>query len=193
VKTILLVDDYILNYYHDVCIVIIIVFIMFMIDPFITSILNVQDAYASLICVHYSNDITVAGIRNCELLLNSHFHHTGSFSNLSRSMAPSSSDLFEDSEDTGIKEEVESNAEVDDSQDETTAAGQTNQTSPTSPSPPSSSDLFEDSTEAEPQDDVEGEGGINLQEESGTTAADDEELQENNNDNNIDSQLTNDT
>jgi hypothetical protein len=47
--------DYIL-YYYDLCITIIIVFLIFMINPFNISNMSMQDAYASFICVGYSNN-----------------------------------------------------------------------------------------------------------------------------------------
>jgi hypothetical protein len=157
-----------------------------MINPFIISAMNIQYASASLICVDYSNNATVANIKNCELL-NSDFHRVDLFSELSRNMTPSSSDLFEDTENTG-KEDVESNAEADDLQDETTT-GQGNE-SLSSSSPSSPSNLFEDTKETEEgQDTAESNVDDNILEQDTTTS---EKSPEDNN-NAIDSQLTNST
>ena len=108
--------DYILNYYN-LCIAITIVFLVFMINPFIMSAMSIQYASASLICVDYSNNIAVAKINNCELL-DSHFHRVDLFSELSRNMTPSSSssssssDLFEDTKETEEgQNDVESNTD----------------------------------------------------------------------------------
>src|SRR5215207_9373029 len=62
-----------------------------------------QYASASLICVDYSSNTTVAKIRNCELP-NSDFHRVDLFSELSRNMTPSSSssDLFEGTTETEL-------------------------------------------------------------------------------------------
>jgi len=163
-----------------------------MINPFIISAINIQYASASLMCVDYSNNATIANINNCELL-NSHFHRVDLFSELSRNMTPSSSsssDLFEDAENTG-KEDVESSTEADDLQDETTT-GQANES--LSSSPPSSfpSDLFEDTEEIEEgQDDVESNADDNIQEQDVTTS--EKSPEGNDNGNPIDSQLTNST
>jgi hypothetical protein len=153
-----------------------------MINPFIISAMNIQYASASLICVDYSNDTTVANIKNCELL-NSDFHPVDLFSELSRNMTPSSSDLFEDTENTG-KEDVESNAEADDLQDETTI-GQANESLSSSLPSSSPSELFDDTEETE-----EGRDD-NIQEQDVITS--EESLESNDNDNTIDSQLTNST
>ena len=116
-----------------------------MINPFIMSAMSIQYTSATLTCIDYSNNTTIANIRNCELL-NSHFHRVDLFSELSRNMTPSSSssssssDLFENAENTG-KEDAESNAGADDLPDETTT-GQANE-SLSSSSPSSPSNLFE--------------------------------------------------
>ena len=174
-------SDNILNYY-ELCISVIIAFLTFMINPFTIN------ASATLTCVDYSNNTTIANIRNCELL-NSHFHRVDLFSELSRNMTPSSSsssDLFEDAENTG-KEDVESNAEADDLQDETTA-GQANESLSSSASSPSN--LFEDNKETEEgQDDVESNADDNTQEQDATTS----EKSPEDNDNTIDSHVTNST
>ena len=191
-KLLLLAGDYILNYY-DLCISIIIAFLTFMINPFIMSAMSIQYASASLICVDYSSNTTIATIRNCEML-NSHFHRVDLFSELSRNMTPSSSssssssDLFEDAENIG-KENVESDAKADDLQDETTT-GQANE-SLSSSSPSSSSNLFEDAKETEEgQDNIESNADDNIQEQDVTS----EKLPESDDkDNTIDSQLTNST
>jgi hypothetical protein len=187
-----LAGDIILNYY-DLCISIIIAFLTLMINPFIMSAMNIQYASATLTCIDYSNNTTIANIRNCELL-NSHFHRVDLFSELSRNMTPSSSssssssDLFEDAENTG-KEDAESNAEADDLPDETTT-GQANESLSSSSSPSSPSNLFEDTKETEEgQDTAESNADDNIQEQDITTS----EKSPEDNDNAIDSQLTNST
>jgi hypothetical protein len=159
-------DDYIL-YYYDLCIAIIIVFLIFMINPFNISAMSALDASASFICRGYSNNAIIAKIENCELL-DSHFHRVDLFSELSRNMTPpsssSSSDLFESAEDTTIQEDVESsNTEADNLQNEATS-GETNQ-SLSSPSSPS--DLFLGNEEKEEgqegQDGVENDADANIQ------------------------------
>jgi hypothetical protein len=160
-----------------------------MINPFIMSAISIQYASANLTCVDYSNNTTIANIRNCELF-NSHFHRVDLFSELSRNMTPSSSsssDLFEDAGDTG-KEDVESNAEADNLQHETTT-GQANE-SLSSSSPSSTSNLFEDTKETEEgQDDAESNADGNIQEQDATTSEKSPESDDK--DNTIDSQLTN--
>jgi hypothetical protein len=180
-----LAGDYILNYY-GLCISIIIAFLVIMINPFIISAMSIQYTSASLTCVDYSNNATVANIKNCESL-NSHFHRVDLFSELSRNMTPSSSsssDLFEDAENTG-KEDVESNTETDNLQDETTT-DQANESLSSSSSP---SNLFEDTETEEGQDDVESNADDNILEQDATTS----EKSPEGNDNTIDSQLTNST
>jgi hypothetical protein len=183
-----LAGDYILNYY-GLCISIIIAFLVIMINPFIISAMSIQYTSASLTCVDYSNNATVANIKNCESL-NSHFHRVDLFSELSRNLtssSSSSSDLFEDAENTG-KEDVESNTETDDLQDETTT-DQANESLSSSPSS-SPSNLFEDTEETEEgQDDVESNADDNILEQDATTS----EKSPEGNDNTIDSQLTNST
>jgi hypothetical protein len=159
-----MVGDYIL-YYYDSCIVIIIVFLIFMINPFNISNMSMQDASASIICVGYSNNAIIAKVENCELL-DSQFHHVDLFSELSRNMTPSSSsssDLFEATEDTTIQEDIESSdTEADNLQNEATS-GETNQ-SLSSQSPSSPSDLFLGNEETEEgQDGVENDADANLQ------------------------------
>jgi hypothetical protein len=191
-----LAGDYILNYY-DLCIFIIITFLTFMINPFIMFAMGIQYASATLTCVDYPNNTTISNIRNCELL-HSHFHRVDLFSELSRNMTPtssssssssSSSDLFADAENIG-KEDTESNAEADDLQDETTT-GQANESLSSSPSSPSyPSNIFEDTKETEEgQDDAESNADDNIQEQDATTS----EKSPEDNDNTIDSQLTNST
>jgi hypothetical protein len=139
--------DYIL-YYYDLCIAIIIEFLLFMINPFNISDMSMQDASASFICVGYSNNAIMAKVENCELL-DSHFHRVDLFSELSRNMTPSSSsssDLFEATEDTTIQD-----------------SGETNQ-SLSSQSPSSPSDLFLGNEETEEgQDGVENDADTNIQ------------------------------
>jgi hypothetical protein len=146
-----------------------------MINPFIMSAISIQYASANLTCVDYSNNTTIANIRNCKLF-NSHFHRVDLFSELSRNMTPSSSsssDLFEDAGDTG-KKDVESNAEADNLQHKTTT-GQANENLSSS-SPSATSNLFEDTKETE----------------EGQDATTSEKSPENDDkDNTIDSQLTN--
>ena len=156
--------DYIL-YYYNLCIAIIIVFLIFMINPFNISDMSMQNASASFICVGYSNNAIIAKVENCELL-DSQFHHVDLFSELSRNMTPSSSsssDLFEATEDTTIQEDVESsNTEADNLQNEATS-GETNQ-SLSSQSPSSPSDLFLGNEETEEgQDGVENDADANIQ------------------------------
>jgi hypothetical protein len=158
-------DDYIL-YYYDLCIAIIIVFLIFMINPFSISAMSALDASASFICRGYSNNAIIAKVENCELL-DSHFHRVDLFSELSRNMTPppssSSSDLFESAEDTTIQEDVESsNTEADNLQNEATS-GETNQ-SLSSQSPSAPSDLFLGNEETEEgQDGVENDADANIQ------------------------------
>jgi hypothetical protein len=103
-----------------------------------------QDVIGSSTCFDSSSNRLISETKNCR---SSYFHYTTLFSDLSRNMT-SSSDLFEDnSTDTQLQDNiesqgnVESNTEVNDFQEED--ASNTNQTS--SPSP--SSDLFEDNNE----------------------------------------------
>jgi hypothetical protein len=105
-------------------------------------------------------------------------------------MTPSSSDLFEDTENTG-KEDVESNAEADDLQDETTI-GQANESLSSSLPSSSPSELFDDTEETEEgRDDIESNADDNIQEQDVTTS--EKSPEGNDNDNTIDSQLTNST
>jgi hypothetical protein len=160
---------------------------MFMINPFIISAMSIQYASASLTCADYSNNIAVPKIYNCQSL-NSHFHRVDLFSELSRNMTPSSSGLFEDAENTG-NEDVESNAEADGLQNETTTS-QADESLSSSP-PSSNPNLFEDTKETEEgQDDVESNADDNKQEQDVT--ASEESPESNDNDGNtIDNQLTN--
>jgi hypothetical protein len=180
-KTTTLAGDYILNCY-ELCIATTIVFLMFIINPFIIPAMSTQYASASLICVDYSNDIAVAKINNCKSL-NSDFHRVDLFSELSRNMTPSSSSssLFEDAENTG-KEDVESNAEADDLQDETTT-GQVDE-SLSSSSPSSRPNLFEGTNDVESNADDNKKGQDVITSEESPESND-------NDDNTIDSQLTN--
>jgi hypothetical protein len=160
---------------------------MFMINPFIISAM--QYASASLTCADYSSNIAVAKIYNCQSL-NLHFHRVDLFSELSRNMTTpsSSSGLFENAENTG-KEDVESNAEADDLQNETTT-GQADE-SLSSSSPSSHPNLFEETKETEEgQDDVESNADDNKQEQDVTASKESPESNDND-DNTIDSQLTN--
>ena len=149
-------------YYYDLCIAIIIVFLIFMINPFSISAMSIQDASASFIRVGYSNNAIIAKVENSELL-DSHFHRVDLFSELSRnttSSSSSSSDLFEATEDTTIQEDVDT--EADNLQNESTS-GETNQ-SLSSQSSSSPSDLFLGNEETEEgQDGVENDADANIQ------------------------------
>jgi hypothetical protein len=98
-----------------------------MLNPFITYVVNEQEAYASIICVDGSNNVVVvaAEMENCSSY-KSYFYYSGLFSDLSRNMTSSpgsnsSSDLIEDNnEDTEVQDDVENNAEPN-LQDETAA------------------------------------------------------------------------
>ena len=101
------------------------------------------DAYGSSTCFDNSSNGLISEMKNCR----SYFHYATLFSDLSRNMT-SSSDLFEDnSTETQLQDniesqdDIESNTEVNGFLEED--ASETNQTS--SPSP--SSDLFEDNNE----------------------------------------------
>ena len=116
--------DDVLNY--CICIVVI-TSVTFMLNPFITYVVNEQEAYASIICVDGSNNVVVvvAEMENCSSY-KSYFYYSGLFSDLSRNMTSSpgsnsSSDLIEDNnEDTEVQDDVENNAELN-LQDETAA------------------------------------------------------------------------
>ena len=111
---------------YCICIVVI-TFVTFMLNPFITYIVNEQKAYANIICVDGSNNVVaVAEMHNCSSY-KSYFYYSGLFSDLSRNMTSSpgsnsSSDLIEDNnEDTEVQDDVENNAELNLQQDETAA------------------------------------------------------------------------
>lgn len=114
--------DDVLNY--CICIVVI-TSVTFMLNPFITYVVNEQEAYASIICGDGSNNAVVAEMQNCSSY-KSYFYYSGLFSDLSRNMTSSpgsnsSSDLIEDNnEDTEDQDDVENNAELN-LQDETAA------------------------------------------------------------------------
>ena len=116
--------DDVLNY--CICIVVI-TSVTFMLNPFITYVVNEQEAYASIICGDGSNNVVVAEMQNCSSY-KSYFYYSGLFSDLSRNMTSSppgsnsSSDLIEDNnEDTEVQDDVENNAELNLQQDETAA------------------------------------------------------------------------
>lgn len=116
--------DDVLNY--CICVVVI-TSVTFMLNPFITYVVNEQEAYASIICGDGSNNAVVAEMQNCSSY-KSYFYYSGLFSDLSRNMTSSppgsnsSSDLIEDNnEDTEVQDDVENNAEVNLQQDETAA------------------------------------------------------------------------
>lgn len=116
--------DDVLNY--CICVVVI-TSVTFMLNPFITYVVNEQEAYASIICGDGSNNVVVAEMQNCSSY-KSYFYYSGLFSDLSRNMTSSppgsnsSSDLIEDNnEDTEVQDDVENNAEVNLQQDETAA------------------------------------------------------------------------
>lgn len=115
--------DDVLNY--CICVVVI-TSVTFMLNPFITYVVNEQEAYASIICGDGSNNVVVAEMQNCSSY-KSYFYYSGLFSDLSRNMTSSppgsnsSSDLIEDNnEDTEDQDDVENNAELN-LQDETAA------------------------------------------------------------------------
>lgn len=115
--------DDVLNY--CICVVVI-TSVTFMLNPFITYVVNEQEAYASIICGDGSNNAVVAEMQNCSSY-KSYFYYSGLFSDLSRNMTSSppgsnsSSDLIEDNnEDTEDQDDVENNAELN-LQDETAA------------------------------------------------------------------------
>lgn len=116
--------DDVLNY--CICVVVI-TSVTFMLNPFITYVVNEQEAYASIICGDGSNNVVVvAEMQNCSSY-KSYFYYSGLFSDLSRNMTSSppgsnsSSDLIEDNnEDTEVQDDVENNAELN-LQDETAA------------------------------------------------------------------------
>jgi hypothetical protein len=117
-----LADD-VLNY--CICIVVI-TSVTFMLNPFITYVVNEKEAYASIICGDGLNNLVVAEMQNCNSY-KSYFYYSGLFSDLSRNMTSSppesnsSSDLIEDNnEDTEVQDDVENNAELN-LQDETAA------------------------------------------------------------------------
>jgi hypothetical protein len=135
-----------------------------------------QDVIGSSTCFDSSSNRLISETKNCR---SSYFHYTTLFSDLSRNMT-SSSDLFEDnSTDTQLQDNiesqgnVESNTEVNDFQEED--ASDTNQTS--SPLPPS--DLFEDNNEnVQLQETEENNNNTVIDEQDETTT----ELQGNNTD-----------
>ena len=111
---------------YCICIVVI-TSVTFMLNSFITYIVNEQKAYANIICVDGSNNVVaVAEMHNCSSY-KSYFYYSGLFSDLSRNMTSSpgsnsSSDLIEDNnEDTEVQDDVENNAELNLQQDETAA------------------------------------------------------------------------
>ena len=115
--------DDVLNY--CICVVVI-TSVTFMLNPFITYVVNEQEAYASIICADGSNNVVAEEMENCSSY-KSYFYYSGLFSDLSRNMTSSpgsnsSSDLIEDNnEDTEVQDDVENNAEVNLQQDETAA------------------------------------------------------------------------
>src|ERR687895_1696475 len=123
----------------------IIISIILILSLFIIQVIDEQDVYGSSMCFDNSSYRLISEMKNCR----SYFHYATLFSDLSRNMT-SSSDLFEDnSTDTQLQDniesqdDVESNTEVNGFQEED--ASDTNQTSSPSSSP--SSDLFEDNNE----------------------------------------------
>jgi hypothetical protein len=172
-------DNSVLNYCLYI-IAAIITPVMSMVNPFITYAVYEQDSYSCTRCFDVSNSILISEIENGNSL-DSYFHYTGLFSDLSRNMtspspppaSSSSSDLFEDSNvNTELQDNVDT--EVNGLQEEDTT--DTNQTSPSS-----SSDLFEDSNvNTELQDNAENNNTEIDQQDESTTAT---ELQENNDNN----------
>jgi uncharacterized secreted protein with C-terminal beta-propeller domain len=153
----------------------IIISIMLLLSLFVIQASDEQDIKASSTC--FVNSKMITEMMNCR----SYFHSTSLFSDLSRNMT-SSSDLFEDnSSDTQLQDNIESqdnvetNTEVNGFQEED--ALDTNQTA----SPSTSSDLFEGNNEnVQPQGNVENNNtDIGQQDETIT------ELQQNNDNNTI--------
>lgn len=114
-----------------------------MISLSIIQVIEEQDVFGSSTCFDNSSIILTSDMKNCR----SYFHYATLFSALSRNMT-SSSDLFEDnSTDTQLQDNIESqddaesNTEVNGFLEED--ASDTNQTL----SPSSSSDFFEDDNE----------------------------------------------
>ena len=105
---------------------------MSMVNPFITYAVYEQDSYNCTRCFDVSNIILISEIENGNSL-DSYFHYTSLFSDLSRNMtspspsppqaSSSSSDLFEDSSvNTELQDNVENNNTEIDQQDESTTA-----------------------------------------------------------------------
>jgi hypothetical protein len=130
-----------------------------MLNPFITYVVNEQEAYASIICGDGSNNVVVAEMQNCGSY-KSYFYYSGLFSDLSRNMTSSpgsnsSSDLIEDNnEDTEVQDDVENNEDTQVQDEEV--------------------------QDEEVQDDVENNAELNLQQDETATT----ELQENDDGNN---------
>jgi hypothetical protein len=150
---------------------------MLILSLFIIQGIGEHDVYSISACFDNSNNRLISEMKNC----GSYFHYTTLFSALSRNMT-SSSDLFEDnSTDTQVQnniesqDNVESNTEVNDFQEEELL--DTNQTSSLSPS----SDLFEDNNEnTQLQQNIENNNTDIDQQDETTT-----ELQVNNDNNTI--------
>jgi hypothetical protein len=136
-----------------------------MISLSIIQVIEEQDVFGSSTCFDNSSIRLTSEMKNCQ----SYFHYTTLFSALSRNMT-SSSDLFEDnSTDTQIQDniesqdDVESNTEVNGFLEED--ASDTNQTS----SPSSSSNFFEDDNEnIQLQENVDNNTDIDQQDETAT-------------------------
>jgi hypothetical protein len=135
-----------------------------MLNPFITYVVNEQEAYASIICGDGSNNVVVAEMQNCGSY-KSYFYYSGLFSDLSRNMTSSpgsnsSSDLIEDNnEDTEVQDE-EVQDDVENNEDTQVQD--------------------EEVQDEEVQDDVENNAELNLQQDETATT----ELQENDDGNN---------
>ncbi|MDQ3839089.1 MAG: hypothetical protein M3297_07460 [Thermoproteota archaeon] len=156
----------------------IIILLILVLGLFIIQAIDEQDVYGGSTCFDNSSNRLMSEMMNCK----SYFHYASLFSDLSRNMTTSSSDLFEDNNSTGTQDEDniesqdndESNTEVNGFQQGD--ALDTNQTLSSS-----SSDLFEDNNEnTQLQENVEdNDTEINQQDEFTT------ELEGNNDNNTI--------
>jgi hypothetical protein len=124
-------DNSVLNYCLYI-IAAIITPVMSMVNPFITYAVYEQDSYSCTRCFDVSNNILISEIENGNSL-DSYFHYTSLFSDLSRNMTSPSpspppasssySDLFEDSNvNTELQDNAENNNTEIDQQDESTTA-----------------------------------------------------------------------
>jgi hypothetical protein len=138
-------------------VIVIIVLLLFIFDPFTVDAINEQGSYTNPRWIKHSYGVFMINTESFDPY-SLYFHHTDLFSDLSRnttsSPSPSSpsSDLFETDEDTQFQDNIGSDLEVEESLDVSNT--ETNQTSSTSPSSPSS-DLFETGEDTQFQSDLE--------------------------------------